>query len=185
MPTWFLAGGVLLVVCAVFVAWRLVQLTKQPRTYFRAGNADPTRGGDTVGTRPQAPESVREPVTPGALETTVDEEAAELVQGPRHDAPPITESVDREVATVLDETLGEPETQEPTSPERHPRQEGSEPHEHERHLTVAAEHHRAAEEHRRAAEALDPQGEAAPAEQPADGPQQPRRGRNSRSSATR
>ncbi|RNL87388.1 hypothetical protein [Halostreptopolyspora alba] len=182
MPTWIWSGGALLVICAVFVVWRLVQLTKQPRTYFRAGNADPTRDGNAMGEHgSRAPESVRESVTPGALESTVDEEAAEFIQGPRHDAPPITEGVDREVGGLLDETLGDPETRNPTPTEGHLGHDESEPHERERRLTAAAEHRRAAEEHRRAAEALTPEdeerGERAPADRPADGPQQPRHGR--------
>lgn len=139
--------------------------------------ADPEKGLFTAeegGNR--APETVREPVEPGVLETTVDEEAAELIQGPRHDAPPITSNVDRQAEDVMDEALGEPEAQDDTAPPRHARQNEGEVFQRERRRMAAAEHRRAAEEHRRAAEAMAPEEQESPAAKPADGRQQTRRG---------
>ncbi len=177
MPTWTWVI-VLVFVCVVFVVWRLTQLTGQSRKYFRAGYADPTRSQLPPEERSaRAPETVREPTEPTMMETTVDEEAAELIQGQWHDTPPITSNVDGGASRAMDAALGEPETTREADESPAPDHGGERVIDRRR---AAEEHHRAAEEHRRAADALD-SGDTQPADLPADGSQQSRRG-ESRSS---
>ncbi|WP_046469117.1 hypothetical protein [Allosalinactinospora lopnorensis] len=184
MPSWAWIG-VLLLACVILAIWRLVQWTGQPRRFFRAGLADPEREEFAPEERgAHAPETVEEPTERGLLETTLDEEVAEFVQGRRHEATPITTDVDRETGRLLDEELlgeesrGDGGRVQHRPAEHRPRAGEDEGAAAEQRRMAADEHRRAAEEHRRAAEALTPEEEAgtAPSEQPADGPQQPRRG---------
>ncbi|GAB3205755.1 hypothetical protein ACQEU5_00870 [Marinactinospora thermotolerans] len=110
MPSWGWAGAVLIVAFAVFGCWLLVQRTKRPRKFFRGGFADPLRDELPPEERTTlAPQTVKEPTRRSFLETTIDEEAAALVEGDgeRHHTPPLTTNLDREAAALIDEQVGD------------------------------------------------------------------------------
>ncbi|WP_067963843.1 hypothetical protein [Nocardiopsis trehalosi] len=187
MPSWILAGAVLIIACGVFVIWRLVQLTKQPRTYFRGGNADPQRHHiETDRPGPLAPETVKEPTRRNIFETTVDEQAALLIQGERHEKTPITTNLDREVRRAVEEEVrGEPlaegnevEVRTPTPPDDFPPDvKGGVAGGPEHHRKAAEQHRQAAEQYEKAAESEMPVSRdesRRPADENADG--SPRRG---------
>ncbi len=184
MPSWVWAGGVLIIACSVFVIWRLVVWTKGPRKYFRAGNADPQRHRFAPEERgPLAPQTVEEPSERGVFERTLDEEAALLLEGPRHSETPITTSIDRETERAIEEEARGVSIDDKADvvhrPAGPPGRPGPDDGDGERRRRLAAEEHRkAAEEHRRAAEALAPEKEkGVPADEPADGRVRPPRDR--------
>ncbi|QBI55298.1 hypothetical protein [Streptomonospora litoralis] len=172
MPTWIWTIGILILACAVFISWWLVQWTKQPRTYFRAGLADPQRRRFPWRQRGRyAPQTVvEEPTERNAMDTNLDHEAATIIEGERHETTPITTNVDRETRHLLDEEIsGRPVMERHTEIHRpDPEAEAElEPEPVRQRRLAAEEHERAAEEYESAARAREPGG--APAEEPAEG----------------
>ncbi|KIH98177.1 hypothetical protein LP52_14715 [Streptomonospora alba] len=171
MPMWIWTIGILVLATAVFATWRLVQLTDQPRTYFRAGLADPQRRRFPWRQRGAfAPQTVVEETTDrGAMETDIDHETALAIEGERHETTPITTDVDRETRRLLDEeATGRPALERDAEIHRPvPEEAELEPEPVRQRRLAAEEHERAAIEFRRAAGARDSQG--APADEPAEG----------------
>ncbi|MBV2363564.1 hypothetical protein ACFPZ0_19675 [Streptomonospora nanhaiensis] len=166
------AVGILLAACAVFAIWCLVRWTQQPRTYFRGGLADPERRRFPWWRRGRlAPQTVvEEPADRGIMDTSIDHEAATLIEGPRHESVPITTSIDRETRALVDEdATGRPAVDRSMEVHRPAvRHEAElEPDPVRQRRLAAEEHEKAAEEYRRAAEAREPGG--APADEPAAG----------------
>ncbi|GAB3455230.1 hypothetical protein GCM10027570_35830 [Streptomonospora sediminis] len=172
MPTWIWTVGILVLASAVFVCWWLVQWTGQPRTYFRAGLADPQRRRFPRRQRGRyAPQTVVEDTADrGAGDTRLDHEAAAIIEGERHETTPITTNLDRETRHLIDEeATGRPVMERDAEIHRPVPPAAAEPEsEPARQRRLAAEEHeRAAREHRRAARAREPGG--SPADEPATG----------------
>ncbi|MUL43019.1 hypothetical protein FZ103_17890 [Streptomonospora sp. PA3] len=172
MPGWIWSLGILVLACAVFVSWWLVQWTKQPRTYFRAGLADPQRRRFPWWQRGRfAPQTVvEETADRRAMDTGLDHEAATIIEGERHETTPITTSIDRETRRFLDEEMtGRPVMEREAEIHRPvPEEEAElEPDPVRQRRLAAEEHERAAAEYRKAASARE-RGDS-PADEPAEG----------------
>ncbi|WP_344146835.1 hypothetical protein [Streptomonospora arabica] len=172
MPAWIWSTGILFLAVAVFATWWLVQWTRQPRTYFRAGLADPQRRRFPRWQRGRfAPQTVvEENADRGAMDTGIDHEAAAIIEGERHETTPITTDIDRETRHLLDEEVaGRPVMERDAEIHRPAPEEEAElePEPVRQRRLAAEEHERAAMEYRRAAGARERGG--APADEPAEG----------------
>lgn len=106
MLQFLVVTGLLILACAIFGTWVLVQWTKKPKKFFRSGHADPAREEfEHAEKGTHAPQTVEIDQGTSPMAATIDGEAAALIQGQPHNAAPLTTSVDDQAAKLIDEEV--------------------------------------------------------------------------------